>query len=130
MKIGVVREIKAHENRIALTTAGADRLREAGHEVLVETGGGLGSGLADEAFVEAGARILPNSAAVFGEGELILKVKEPLEVEWPLTRPGQTLFTYFHLAASRELFPRVNQYQPPIAWDRAEGYQVFDAAGG
>ena len=103
MKIGVVREIKVHENRIALTTAGADRLREAGHEVLVEAGGGLGSGLADEAFVEAGARILPSAAAVFGEGELILKVKEPLEIEWPLMRPGQTLFTYFHLAASREL---------------------------
>ncbi|MDP6410605.1 MAG: alanine dehydrogenase [Planctomycetota bacterium] len=103
MKIGVVREIKTHENRIALTPAGADRLRTAGHEVAVEAGGGLGSGLSDEAFREAGATLLSNAEAVFSESELILKVKEPLAAEWPLMRPGQTLFTYFHLAASREL---------------------------
>ena len=103
MKIGVVREIKSHENRIALTPAGADRLVQAGHSVLVEKGGGLGSGIEDEAYVQAGARIAPDAAAVWKEAELVLKVKEPLPQEWPHIRAEQTVFTYFHLAASREL---------------------------
>lgn len=103
MKIGVVREIKNNENRVALTPAGADRLSAAGHEVLVELGAGRGSGLEDEAYVKAGARIVPDADTVFGECELVLKVKEPLKEEWPRMRRGQTLFTYFHLAADRAL---------------------------
>jgi alanine dehydrogenase len=93
VKIGVPTEIKAQEHRVALTPAGAERLAHAGHQVFVQSGAGLGSGFADESYTRVGARILPSAAAVFGEGELILKVKEPLESEWALLRKGQTLFT-------------------------------------
>lgn len=103
MKIGVVREIKVHENRIALTPAGVDRLVHAGHQVMVEAGGGRGSGIEDEAYAQAGAELVRSAAEVWSRAELLLKVKEPLESEWPLIRKGQTIFTYFHLAASREL---------------------------
>ena len=103
MKIGVPKEIKAQENRVALTPAGAERLVQAGHEVAVQSSAGLGSGFEDAAYAGVGARILPDAAAVFGASELILKVKEPLPQEWPLIREGHTLFTYLHLAASREL---------------------------
>jgi alanine dehydrogenase len=103
VKVGVVREIKVHENRVALTPAGVDRLRHAGHEVVVEAGAGIGSGLEDEHFREAGAEVLDGPKAVFDAADLILKVKEPQESEWALMRAGQTMFTYFHLAASREL---------------------------
>ena len=103
MKIGVVSEIKVHENRVALTPAGADRLSLAGHEVHVQKGAGLGSGLTDEEYVSAGARIDATAADVFAACDMIMKVKEPLEQEWPLIRPGQTIFTYFHLAADRKL---------------------------
>ena len=103
VKIGVTREIKVHENRVALTPAGAERLVAAGNEVSVETQAGVGSLLADEAYVKAGARIAPSAAAVWKGCDLILKVKEPLPNEWPHIRRGQTLFTYFHLAADRAL---------------------------
>ncbi len=103
MKIGVVTEIKTHENRVALTPAGAERLRHEGHEVYVQSGAGLGSGQVDSAYTDTGAKLLPDAAAVFGMCDMILKVKEPLAKEWPLIRPGQTLFTYFHLAADRAL---------------------------
>lgn len=103
MKIGVVTEIKTHENRVALTPAGAERLSREGHDVYVQSGAGLGSGQEDAAYVAAGATVLPDAAAVFGDCDMILKVKEPLEQEWAFIRPGQTLFTYFHLAADRKL---------------------------
>jgi alanine dehydrogenase len=103
VKIGVPTEIKAQENRVALTPAGAERLTHAGHHVLVQSGAGVGSGFTDETYQRVGAKILGSAAAVFGEADLILKVKEPLESEWPLLRKGQTLFTYLHLAASRPL---------------------------
>jgi len=103
VKIGVPTEIKPQENRIALTPAGAERLIHAGHEVLVQAGGGRGSGFEDEDYAKLGVSIAPDAASVFGEAEMILKVKEPLPDEWGLLRPGQTLFTYLHLAASREL---------------------------
>ena len=103
MKIGVVREIKVHENRVALTPAGAERLVAAGNEVWVETQAGVGSLLADEAYVRGGARIAPNAADVWSRCDMIVKVKEPLPTEWAHIRKGQTLFTYFHLAADRAL---------------------------
>ena len=103
MKIGVVSEIKVHENRVALTPAGADRLVNAGHEVWVQQGAGEGSGQPDTAYQAAGAKVAPDAATTYGGCEMILKVKEPLPEEWPLIRPGQTLFTYFHLAADRAL---------------------------
>ena len=103
MKIGVAREIKNNENRVALTPAGADRLRAAGHEVLVEKSAGLGSSLSDEAYVKVGAKIAPDAAAVWAASDMVMKVKEPLESEWPRMRKGQIVFTYFHLAADRKL---------------------------
>jgi alanine dehydrogenase len=103
VKIGVVREIKVHESRVALTPAGAERLVAAGHEVMIETQAGVGSGLDNATYEEAGARIGKSAAEVWGACDMILKVKEPLPAEWPLMRKGQTLFTYLHLAADRAL---------------------------
>ena len=103
MKIGVPTEIKPQEDRVALTPAGAERLIHAGHPVGVQSGAGRGSGFDDADYEAVGARIAPDSPTVFADSDLILKVKEPLASEWPLIRKGQTVFTYLHLAASREL---------------------------
>jgi alanine dehydrogenase len=103
MKIGVPKEIKTNENRIALVPAGAETLIGAGHEVLVETGGGLGSGFSDEAYTSVGAKIAPDAATVWRDSEMIVKVKEPIEREWPHMRKGQVIFTYFHFAADEKL---------------------------
>jgi len=103
LKIGVAREIKNHENRVALTPAGVDRLIGAGHSVAVETGAGIGSGLPDDLYTKAGAKIAPDAKTLFNGSDLVVKVKEPLPQEWPLLRAGQTLFTYLHLAADRAL---------------------------
>ena len=103
MRIGVVTEIKVHESRVALTPAGAHRLAGAGHEVFVQSGAGVASGLSDEAYRAAGARLEDTADAVFATAELILKVKEPQPIEWRRMRAGQTMFTYFHLAAERGL---------------------------
>ncbi len=103
MIIGVPTEIKPQERRVAAVPALVHDLSEQGHEVLVQRGAGLGAGIADAQFAAAGARIIPAAAGVWGAAELVLKVKEPLPDEYPMIRPGQVLFTYFHLAASREL---------------------------
>ena len=103
MKVGVPTEIKADEYRVALTPAGVRELSERGHEVLVESGAGEGSAISDSDFGAQGARIVPDEASVFGEAELVLKVKEPQPDEVALLRPEQVLFTYLHLAASAEL---------------------------
>jgi alanine dehydrogenase len=103
MKIGVPKEIKTNENRIALVPAGAEALIGAGHEVTIETGGGLGSGFPDDAFTAVGARIAPDAAAVWRDNDMIMKVKEPIEREWPNMRTGQLIFTYFHFAADEKL---------------------------
>ena len=103
MKIGVPKEIKTNENRVALVPAGAAALIADGHSVRVESGAGLGSGFGDEQYLNAGAQIAPDAASVWSEAELIVKVKEPIKAEWPHIRAGQTIFTYFHFAADREL---------------------------
>jgi alanine dehydrogenase len=103
MKIGVPKEIKTNENRIALVPAGAEAMVSAGHSVLVEAGAGLGSGFTDDDFTTVGAKIAPDADAVWRESEMIMKVKEPIKVEWPRMRKGQLLFTYFHFAADEEL---------------------------
>jgi alanine dehydrogenase len=103
MKIGIPKEIKTNENRVSLVPAGAEALVAAGHQVFVETGAGTGSGFADEQYTAVGAKILPTADAVWKEGDMIIKVKEPIKVEWPRMRKGQTIFTYFHFAADEEL---------------------------
>jgi alanine dehydrogenase len=100
MRIGVPREVKNHEYRVALTPSGAHELVRAGHQVLVERGAGLGSSISDADFEEAGARILPAADDVWAAADLLLKVKEPIEQEYHRLRRDQVLFTYLHLAAS------------------------------
>src|SRR5215210_3643549 len=103
MIIGVPKEIKTNENRIALVPAGAEALVTAGHTVVVERGAGEGSGFPDEMYTAVGARIAPDAASVWKQAEMIMKVKEPIEREWPHMRRGQTIFTYFHFAADERL---------------------------
>jgi alanine dehydrogenase len=103
VKIGVPSEIKPQENRVALTPAGADRLTAAGHEVVVQSDAGVNSGFDNAAYEAAGASILPNAAAIFEAADMIVKVKEPQAVEWPMMRKGQIMFTYLHLAADEVL---------------------------
>ncbi len=102
MKIGVVKEIKQDESRVALTTAGVVELRRRGHEVLVETGAGAGSAMDDAEYEAAGATIT-DVDSVWSDAEMVLKVKEPLDGEYQRLSPGQILFTYLHLAAAPEL---------------------------
>jgi alanine dehydrogenase len=102
MRIGVPKEVKNHEYRVAITPAGVHELAAHGHEVFVEKSAGVGSSISDEQFVAAGAQILPDADAVWETGELVLKVKEPVASEYHRMREGQVLFTYLHLAASRE----------------------------
>src|SRR5688572_7455312 len=99
MKVGVPREVKNSEDRVALTPAGAHELVRHGHQVLVEREAGLGSAIPDADFASAGAAILPDADAVWADGDLILKVKEPVAEEYHRMRKGQVLFTYLHLAA-------------------------------
>jgi alanine dehydrogenase len=103
MKIGVPKEIKTNENRIALVPSGAETLIGAGHSVLIETGAGLGSGFGDDDYTCVGATIAPDADGVWRDSEMIMKVKEPIEVEWPRMRKGQLVFTYFHFAADEKL---------------------------
>jgi alanine dehydrogenase len=103
MKVGVPTEIKNHEYRVAITPAGVRELVDAGHEVVVQSGAGDGSAISDDIYVKQGAKILPDAAAVFGEAEMIVKVKEPQPVEVEMLEPRHLLFTYLHLAADAEL---------------------------
>jgi alanine dehydrogenase len=101
MKVGIPTEVKNNENRVAATPAGVHELVRRGHEVLVQEGAGLGSSITDADYVEAGAIIVATADEVWAAADLLLKVKEPVAEEYPRMRPGQTLFTYLHLAASR-----------------------------
>jgi len=103
MVIGVPKEIKEQEQRVALLPSAANQLIRHGHSVLVETNAGTGCGYADEEYAKAGAEIVDQAKEVFARADMIVKVKEPLDAEFPLLRKGQILFTYLHLAASREL---------------------------
>jgi alanine dehydrogenase len=102
VKVAIPREVKNHEYRVAITPAGVNELVRNGHEVFIEAGAGLGSSIADEEFVAAGARIAPTADDTWAAGELVLKVKEPIAEEYHRMRDGQVLFTYLHLAASPE----------------------------
>jgi alanine dehydrogenase len=103
MIIGIPKEIKEGENRVALTPAGAHALVRAGHTVLVEENAGQASGLSDDEYVRESAQIVSSNKEIFSSADLVVKVKEPLPVEWPLLREGQILFTYLHLASSEVL---------------------------
>ena len=103
MIVGVPREIKKAENRVAIVPAGVEALTRAGHRVIVETTAGLGSGISDELYEKAGAHIAASNKEVFEEAEMIIKVKEPLPPEYPLVREGQIVFTFFHFAPLPEL---------------------------
>jgi alanine dehydrogenase len=103
MKVGIPREIKDHEYRVGMVPAGVHALTQAGHQVFVEVGAGLGSGILDEDFEAAGARLLATAKEVFDAADMIVKVKEPQPSEYGLIRKDQIVYTYFHFAASREL---------------------------
>lgn len=103
MIIGVPREIKPNENRVGVVPSGVELLVRNGHKVLVERSAGVGSGFPDDEYVRVGGTIVDTPADVYGGAEMIVKVKEPIEPEYSLIRPGQVLFTYFHFAASRTL---------------------------
>jgi alanine dehydrogenase len=101
--IGVPAEIKSDEYRVAILPVGVEELTSRGHEVVFQAGAGLGSGLADHAYLQAGAKLVSSIEDVYAQSQLIVKVKEPQHNEYPLIRSDHTLFTYFHFAASREL---------------------------
>ena len=103
MRVGIPKEIKDNENRVGMTPAGVAELVKHGHEVSVQYTAGEGSGFSDDEYVKAGARILPSIEAIYRECDMIVKVKEPIEPEYKLVRPGQLLFTYFHFACEKEL---------------------------
>ncbi|MEP6481084.1 MAG: alanine dehydrogenase, partial [Rhodoglobus sp.] len=103
MKVAVPREIKNNEFRVAITPAGVHDLVAHGHEVLIETGAGLGSSIPDDAYVAAGASIAPDAATTWSSADLLLKVKEPIKPEYSYFRDDLLLFTYLHLAAEPEL---------------------------
>ena len=103
MKIGVPKEIKPDEKRVAATPAGVKALTAHGHQVYVEATAGIGSGFEDEAYAQAGAKLLKKAENVWDRADMILKVKEPIGPEFEYMKPGQVLFTYLHLAAGREL---------------------------
>jgi alanine dehydrogenase len=103
MIVGVLKEIKSKENRVAMTPAGAEQLAARGHTVEIETRAGEGSGFTDAQYEKAGATILHSAREVYARAAMVMKVKEPLAVEFPFIRKGQVVFTYFHFAASEEL---------------------------
>ena len=103
MIIGVPKEVKEQEQRVALLPSATNQLTRHGHSVLVERNAGLGSGYPDQDYVKAGAEIVEQAKEVFARSDMIVKVKEPLKAEFPLLRRGQILFTYLHLAASKSL---------------------------
>ena len=121
MKIGVPKEIKQQEFRVALPPSAAYQLIQRGHAVIVERNAGVGAGYPDSDYSEAGAQIVPDHKIVFQEADLIVKVKEPLPAEYPLLRPGQLLFTYLHLAANRTLTDAlVNSGVTALAYETVE----------
>jgi alanine dehydrogenase len=121
MKIGVPKEIKTNENRVALVPAGAEALVAAGHSVMMEKGAGEGSGFPDSSYTAVGAKIGADADTVWREADMIMKVKEPIKVEWPRMKKGQVIFTYFHFAADKELtLAHVNSGATCIAYETVE----------
>src|SRR5947209_4968200 len=107
--IGVPKEIKTDEYRVAMIPVGVEELTRAGHKVLIQSGAGLGSGISDDQYAGHGAELVPRAEEIWKRADLVVKVKEPLLQEWPLLQAGQTVFTYFHFAADRSLTEAVLQ---------------------
>lgn len=103
MIVGIPKEVKEDEYRVAMLPVGVEELVSRGHSVLIQAGAGLGSGLADHDYLQAGAELVSTGEEIFKRADLIVKVKEPMQSEWSSIRPNQTLFTYFHFAADRHL---------------------------
>lgn len=123
MIIGVPKEIKNNENRIALTPAGTAELTKYGHKIVVQSGGGLGSGFTDELYVDAGAEILPDIESVYKVSDMIIKVKEPIDPEYKLIKKDQIIFTYFHFASSETLtHTMIESGAVCIAYETVENY--------
>lgn len=125
MLVGVPTEIKDHEFRVALTPANAHEYIARGNQVLIQSGAGAGSGFTDAEYSAAGAEIAPDARSVFAAADMILKVKEPVEVEYDLLRPGQILFTYLHLAADKSLTEALMRNRV-----RAVAYETVQVASG
>ena len=121
MRIGIPTEVKNNEFRVAITPAVAMEWTRHGHEVVIQSGAGLGSSISDDEYVAAGARMLPDADSVWAYAEMILKVKEPIAEEYPRIREGQVVFTYLHLAASRECTDALlNSGATAIAYETVE----------
>ena len=121
MIIGVPKEIKTHENRVAIQPGGVVQLKRNGHEVLIEKSAGVGSGFSDQQYIDAGAKIIDDVEEVWKRAEMIMKVKEPIAVEYPRMREGQIIFTYFHFAAEEALTKAVVESKSiAIAYETVE----------
>ena len=107
MIVGVPKEIKTDEYRVAMIPVGVEELTRAGHQVLIQAGAGQGSGIGDDLYRDNGAQIVVSADEIWKRSDLIVKVKEPLPHEWPQLRSGQMVFTYFHFAADEQLTRQV-----------------------
>jgi len=125
MVVGVPKEVKGDEYRVAVTPNGVEELTRAGHRVLIQSHAGVGSGISDEQYAACGAEVVAAAADVWRQADLIVKVKEPLPEEWPHLRPGQTVFTYFHFAADEGLTQAVME-----SGITAVAYETIKDAGG
>jgi alanine dehydrogenase len=103
MIVGILKEIKAEENRVAMTPAGVEMMCQNGHAVIVEKNAGIGSGFTDQQYTDSGAKIIETASEIYGQADMVMHVKEPLPQEYDLIREGQIVFTYLHLAAAKEL---------------------------
>ena len=129
MIIGVPKEIKNNEFRVAITAAGVHEFRTHGHTVLVERGAGLGSGITDEEYSIAGAEIVNEADDVWGRADMVMKVKEPIAAEYHRFRKGLILFTYLHLAAEPELTAElINSGVTAIAYETVQEGRTLPAA--
>jgi alanine dehydrogenase len=121
VKVGVPKEVKNHEYRVAITPIGVHELTAHGHEVFIQQSAGVGSGIDDDEYVAAGAKILPDADEVWGTADMVLKVKEPVSEEYHRMREGQTLFTYLHLAADKPLTQElINRKVTAIAYETVQ----------
>jgi alanine dehydrogenase len=122
MKVGILKEIKAAENRVAMTPTGVEVLRANGHDVLVETAAGVGSGFSDDAYVAAGAQIIDAPAKIYAAADMVMHVKEPQPSEYDMVREGQIVFTYFHFAPDEPLTRAfIKNKSIAIAYETIEG---------